>query len=343
VGLGANQIIIQFTFDSHTTYMSESTESQWLEFESPWACQPGKVRVLRSAEDVSRDELAKRAWRDELTGPYIFETLFERRMHFTNEATQSAMLFSDPDALISQYTRKMMAFLLFNPNPQRIVMIGLGGGSLAKFCYRHLPRSHITVVEINEDVIALREEFCIPKDDHRFRIVHDDGARFLEGLEEQIDVLLIDAFDAEGIALSLVSSDFYSRAAHQLTERGLLVMNFWGPCERYVDNLAQARAAFGDSLLLVPVAGDANVLLFAFKQTPPQAITDELEAAAQRLQMRLLLDFPRYLRCICQGISLSDAQTSAECQIAAAFCLPVHMAPGVSEGDMLPGASIEKD
>jgi spermidine synthase len=289
--------------------MAKSTEPLWVEFESPWACQPGKVRVRRSAEDLSCEELAKRAWRDELARPYIFETLFERRMHFTNEATQSAMLFSDPDALISEYTRKMMAFLLFNPNPKRILMIGLGGGSLAKFCYRHLSRSHITVIEINEDIIALREEFCIPKDDDRFRVIHDDGARYVETLEEQMDVLLIDAFDAEGIALSLANSDFYSCAERQLTENGMLVMNFWGPCERYVDNLAQARAAFGDSLLLVPVAGDVNVLLFAFKQAPPQAITDELEAVAKRLQMRLLLDFPRYLRRICQGISLSDSLT----------------------------------
>jgi spermidine synthase len=232
------------------------------------------------------------------------------------------MLLNDPDALISQYTRKMMAFLLFNPNPRRIVMIGLGGGSLAKFCYRHLSRSQITVVEINEDVIAMRDEFCIPKDDDRFRVVHDDGARYVEQLAEQMDVLLIDAFDMDGIALSLANSDFYSSAARQLTENGMLVMNFWGPCERYVDNLAQARAAFGDSLLLVPVAGDANVLLFAFKQAPPQAITDELEAVAQRLQMRLLLDFPRYLRRICQGISLGDPQTSAESQMAEAFCVP---------------------
>jgi spermidine synthase len=298
-----------------------STEPQWLEFESPWACQPGKVRVLRSAEDPSSEELAKRAWRDELSRPYIFETLFERRLHFTNDATQSAMLFSDPDALISQYTRKMMAFLLFNPNPERIVMIGLGGGSLAKFCYRHLPRTHITVVEIDEDVIALRDEFCVPPDDDRFRVVHDDGARYLATLEEQIDVLLVDAFDADGIALSLANSEFYSRAARRLTKSGMLVMNYWGPCERYVENLTPARAAFGDSLLLVPVAGDANVLLFAFKEAPPQAITDELEAAALRLQMRLLLDFPRYLRRICQGISLADPQTSTERQIAAAFCL----------------------
>ena len=151
--------------------------------------------------------------KDERARPYIFDTAVERRLHFTSDATQSAMLFSDPDALIAQYTRKMMAFLLFNPNPCHIVMIGLGGGSLAKFCYRHLPRARITVVEVDAAVIALREEFCIPDDDDRFRVVHDEGARFLERLEEPMDVLLIDAFDAEGIALSLAKPGFYSSAS----------------------------------------------------------------------------------------------------------------------------------
>jgi spermidine synthase len=259
-----------------------------------------------------------------MTKPYIFETLLERRMHFTSDATQSAMLLSDPDALVTRYTRKMMAFLLFNPNPKHIVMIGLGGGSLAKFCYRHLPKSRMTVVEINKDVIAMREEFCIPDDDERFRVVHDDGARYVERLDERVDVLLVDAFDADGIALTLARSDFYSRAARQLSESGVLVMNFWGPRERYVDNLARAREAFGDSLLLVPVSGDVNVLLFAFKQVPPQSITDELEAVARRLQMRLLLDFPRYLRRICQGHSLAEPKRSAELQFAAAYCLQSH-------------------
>jgi spermidine synthase len=311
--------------------MPQPAQDRWVEFESPWADQPGKVRVMQTPETASHDELMKQAWRDELTRPYIFETVFERRMHFTNRATQSAMLFSDPDALIAQYTRKMMAFLLFNPDPRHIVMIGLGGGSLAKFCFRHLPRSKITVVEINADVIAMREEFCIPKDDHRFRIVHDDGARYLERLDEAVDVLLVDAFDADGIALSLAESDLYSCAARLLPPNGVFVMNFWGPCERYVDNLVRARAAFGDSLLLVPVSGDVNVLLFALNQPPPQSITDELDALAQGLQMRLLLDFPRYLRRICQGILLADPQTST--QIAAAFCVPHQSTPGVTNED----------
>lgn len=307
--------------------MSETKSLHWLECESPWTCQPGTVRVIQH-ECVSLDDLPGLARRDEIPGPYIFETPFERRMHFSNLSTQSAMLLSDPDALIAQYTRKMMSFLLFNRNPDHIVMIGLGGGSLAKFCYRHLPRTNITVVEVSADVIAMREEFFIPKDDDRFRIVHDDGARFIEQLDHRMDVLLIDAFDADGIALSLAKTDFYSCAARQLTDDGMLVMNFWGPCERYVDNLAPARAAFGDSLMLVPVSGDANVLLFAFKRKPPKSISDDLESVARQLQMRLLLDFPRYLRRICQGHSLSGSEGSIESEIAAAFCLP---RPGMAE------------
>ncbi|MEO8063590.1 MAG: fused MFS/spermidine synthase [Pseudomonadota bacterium] len=276
--------------------------------------------MIRAAAGVSAEDLPDRAARNEIAQPYIFETLSERRMHFTNEATQSAMLLADPEALIAQYMRKMMAFLLFTPDPKHVVMIGLGGGSLPKFCYRHLPRARITVVEINEEVIALRDEFCVPKDDERFRVVHDDGARFIERLDEKIDVLLIDAFDADGIALSLAGSDFYPSAARQLTENGVLVMNFWGPSERYTENLAQARDAFGNCLLLVPVSGEANVLLFAFRQAFPKSISDELEALAQRLQASLQLDFPRYLRRICQGHTLVEPPLSIEQEVAAIFC-----------------------
>jgi spermidine synthase len=306
---------------AYCRHMPESKKSRFLEFDSPWTCQPGTLRVLQSHACDSGEVISKRARSNSLERPYIFDTPYERRMHFTNDATQSAMSFADPDALISQYTRKMMAFLLFNPEPRHIVMIGLGGGSLAKFCYRHLPRSRITVVEISMEVIALRDEFCIPADDERFRVIHDDGARYMERLDEPVDVLLIDAFDAKGIALSLAKSGFYSSAARCLTHDGMLVMNFWGPADRYVENLLEARAAFGDSLLLVPVSGEANVLLFAFRQTPAHQITEQLESLARRLQMQLTLDFPRFLRRICQGHSLSDTQTSTEQQIAAAFCL----------------------
>ena len=64
-----------------------------------------------------------------------------------------------PSELAVNYTRTMMGFLLFNQHAVNIAMIGLGGGSLLKFCYLHLPTTHFTAIEINPDVIALRHEF----------------------------------------------------------------------------------------------------------------------------------------------------------------------------------------
>jgi spermidine synthase len=285
--------------------VSNNKPRELLAFASPWQWDPGIVRVPKPIDGISGDELINRVYRNETTRPYIIENDFERRLHFTHHATQSAMLLNDPTALVTAYTRKMMSFLLFNPKPKHIVMIGLGGGSLAKFCYRQLPKTQITVVEIDEDVIALRDEFLVPKDDARFRIVHDDGARYVDKLEDRVDAMLVDAFDADGIALSLATSRFYARAAEQLTARGVLVMNFLGQGRRYVDNIRAIRTAFHKHVVLVPVTSGENVLLFALKRPPPQSITNELESLARRLQSRLQLEFPRYLRRICQGHSLA--------------------------------------
>ena len=40
--------------------MAEQEKPELLEFESPWSYQPGKVRVMRSAEDASREQVANR-------------------------------------------------------------------------------------------------------------------------------------------------------------------------------------------------------------------------------------------------------------------------------------------
>jgi len=273
----------------------------FLQFASPWFFDPGIVRLPSPPEGVSEEEIARRLVDGELEQPYILETDSERRLHFAHDSVQSVMRLDEPDALICAYTRKMMAFLLFKPNPKHIVMVGLGGGSLAKFCYRNLPRTRISVVEIDPRIIALREEFCVPPDDHRFRIVCDDGARYLSNSEERIDVLMVDAFDTDGLAPTLAASDFYGRAARQLSPNGMLVMNFSGDTKRYAMHIQRIRAAFAGSTLLVRVATNDNLVLFALKKRIPLPTTARYESRAQRLKARLALEFPRYLRRICQG------------------------------------------
>jgi spermidine synthase len=276
----------------------------WARFDWSHECDSGVVRVALERGAPSRDEIWRRLLHDEMTQPFIFETATERRLHFSWDCTQSTLLRHQPQELVAMYTRKMMAFLLMIPAPRHILMLGLGGGELARFCSRRLPQADFTVVEIDAGVIALREEFCFPPDGRHFRVVHGDGAEYLRQLSGAVDVLLVDAFDRRGIAPSLASESFYRHAAAALTETGVLVMNFWGDKQRFVDNLKPAARAFGRNIRLVNVPS-GNLVLFAGRQPLPETWSTELDHRATRLQQALHLDFPRYLRRLCQGESLT--------------------------------------
>lgn len=235
------------------------------------------------------------------TRPYIVDKEGERYLQFTADALQSRMRHDDPYALVAAYTRQMMSFLLFNPDPEHVLMIGLGGGSLAKFCHRHLPATRITVVEIDARVIALRDEFHVPPDDERFRVVCDDGAHYISHLGARVDAILIDAFDEAGVAPSLATSDFFDQASRHLTADGVLVMNLYGAADRYTGHVAKVRAAFDGRALIAPVTANENVLLMACNAAAPSPAARQLEVRARYLQSRFRLQFESYLQRIRAG------------------------------------------
>jgi spermidine synthase len=238
--------------------------------------------------------------RQQAVDPFIIDTATERRLQFTGDALQSRMRLDDPYALIAAYTRQMMSFLLFNPDPVHVLMIGLGGGSLAKFCYRRLPRTQITVVEIDARVIALRDSFHVPADDSRFRVIHDDGAHYISRLDAPVDVILIDAFDAGGVSPSLATSNFFGEASRHLAPGGVLIMNLHGKPERYAAHVRKLRDAIGHRALLARTIND-NVLLFGFKADVISPSARQLDTRARYLQSRFQLQFPSYLQRIRDG------------------------------------------
>ncbi len=273
---------------------TDDPKPRLMEVPSPFALEPGTVRVLESAAGFGGEQLDQ--LREGTLGrPFIIDYGRTRNLFFTISAVQSSMRLDDPDALVAAYTRKMMAFLLFLPAPRHVLMIGLGGGSMAKFCYRHLPRTRITVVEISAEIIALRDEFSIPRDDERFEIIHDDGAAYLTKARVTPDIVLIDAFDDVGVSPSLASSDFYERASRCMTPDGVLVMNLSGLKSRYAAHVERLRAAFSGPIRLVPVNGDDNVLLFAFGPLQGAELPDFLQNRAHYLEQGMGLEFSRYL------------------------------------------------
>lgn len=268
---------------------------QLLTMQSPFPEQNHTLRLLEPP-DSCHESLWERLFSKTYDKPFIIDSGLQRRLQFDLYTVQSAMHREHPDRLILAYTRKMMGFLLFNRTPARILLLGLGGGSLAKFCYRRLPGSTIMAVEVNPDVIALREAFSIPPDDARFRVFRADAADYLAQLATSKDVILADACDSEGIACELDSIEFYQNVHRCLSGGGVFVANICGALTDWAAHLGRIRAVFGDEIMTLQVRPDGNVIVFAFKERHPELDWQQLQATAVDLKRKLGVDFPRYLR-----------------------------------------------
>jgi spermidine synthase len=204
--------------------------------------------------------------------PFVADTGTTRALHFDRDEVQSRMDVREPHALALPYTRMMMGFLLFVPAPMHLGMIGLGGGSLAKFCHRHLPRTRITVVEINPYVIALRETFRIPPDDARFEVLEADGAAFLRETARRFDVLLVDAYDETGLPEPLAAQRFFDDCHATLAGDGMLVVNLHGAHPHHSVHVDRIRRSFDGAVLVVDDTARDNRIVFADAGRPPREL-----------------------------------------------------------------------
>jgi spermidine synthase len=218
-----------------------------------------------------------------------------RSLHVGGEAIQSSMRLGDPFALALDYTRCMMAFLLFHPEPRRALMIGLGGGSLPKFFFRHLRKTRVRVIELDPRIVATaRTHFALPADGERLAVEVGDGAEALA--PECCDVLVVDAYHDEAHVPELAAAEFYDAAYLALEPRGVLVVNFMDDDPRLPQYMRRLESAFGGAVVSMRALYDQNIAAFALKGLPPKLEWEELRRRAGRLEARLGLPFTKYLR-----------------------------------------------
>lgn len=276
--------------------MTSSIALPLFELPCPFDIETGTVKLLEppgSDPDALRQALLSGGY----DKPFLIEHEDLLTLYFSLGLVQSTMRISQPDLLDLTYTRKMMAFLPFYPRPKGVLLLGLGGGSLAKFCLRHLTRCDITAVEINPHVVALRQAFRIPDDNERFRIYCADAASFIVGHTARTDVMLVDAFDGVGIAPALTNPDFYQTAHDKLSTNGILVMNLAGDksdSASFDNPLAQLAEVFDDRVLTLKVRDGGNQIAFAFRNPQFNPRWDSIRSIARDLQDRLGLEFSRY-------------------------------------------------
>ena len=191
--------------------------------------------------------------------------LFER-----GGGRQSVVKPGDPDHLELPYARVALAGLALCEEPRRILVVGLGGGSLPMFLRKHYPAAAIDVAEIDPGVVDVAKQFFGFREDELTRAHVGDGRQFIENVRQGYDIIFLDAFGARDVPKHLTTQEFLLAVRRVLVTSGVVVSNVWRPSANPLhDSMVRTHQEAFDELFILDVPGDVNNILLALPRKQP--------------------------------------------------------------------------
>ena len=211
---------------------------------------------------------------DELPEVNFSEEGAIRHLHLGSIWIQGSMLMDEPTALVHEYIQRMMAWLmLIDPSTahkRQALQLGLGAGSLTKFCALEMGM-RTTAIELNPQVLhACRGWFHLPMDNPRMKIILADAAQEIRHKRWQgvVDALHVDLYDHDAAAPVLDSPDFYADCRRTLTEDGCMTVNLFGRSSSFERSVERIASAFGrDAIWAFKATRQGNTVVLA-QRTP---------------------------------------------------------------------------
>jgi spermidine synthase len=158
---------------------------------------------------------------------YVVDDGDTRYLRF-DASLQSAMYRGEPFRTRFRYTDYLQLGIAYAPTSRDVLIVGLGGGSAPKRMWRDFPKLEIQVAELDPVVVDVaRRYFALPRD-RRLDVEIDDGRRYLDDTEKRFDVIVLDAFFADGIPFHLFTQEFLELARARLEPGGVVVTNVIG-------------------------------------------------------------------------------------------------------------------
>jgi spermidine synthase len=201
-----------------------------------------------------------------------------------NGVRQSLVKPGDPEFLGLSYTRVALTGLALCETPRRMLVVGLGGGTLPAFLRRHYPDAVIDAVDIDPEVAFVAREYFGFREDDRMRIHVADGRKFIESVRQPYDAIFLDAFGSDAVPAHLTTQEFLRAVRRAASPGGVVIGNIWDRgYNRLYDSMVRTYREVFDELFVVGVADSGNRILFALPRRQPLA-RDEL--------VRLVRDSP---------------------------------------------------
>lgn len=159
---------------------------------------------------------------------FITESRGIRRMHVGSLTDRtSAMDLQKPYRHVYEYTALMMVALGYVEAPEKVLVVGLGGGTLTRTLRLLLPDAEIVNVEFDPEIVAMARRFFSYAEDDRMRLVVQDVRRWMRDSDERFDLIFLDAYHGGYIPFHLTTREFLTIVKAHLTPSGVVCANTW--------------------------------------------------------------------------------------------------------------------
>jgi spermidine synthase len=161
---------------------------------------------------------------------------------------ESCMLVSDPDRLVFDYAPMMLSSLYLNPNPQKILIVGQGGGTLPMALKELVPNAEMDVIEIDAAVDRIARRFFMYEPTAKIRTIIEDGRVYVKRAGRQglkYDLVMLDAFEADYIPEHMLTKEFLEEVKAIMTPNGVLAANTFSSSALYDHESVTYRSVFG--------------------------------------------------------------------------------------------------
>jgi spermidine synthase len=195
----------------------------------------------------------------------------------------------------------MNIWRMFKDEPEQVLLLGLGGGSLARHLLYHFPDCRLVAVEYRKDVVRIaRSHFGLPLD-RRLKVIIGDGGLYVrsrvETLRGYFSLLFVDIFDHDGMSPSLSNIAFFDACRALLKDDGMLIVNLWGTDkELFASYCDWLNDSFQERVLFLPVNEHDNIIGLAFNHGAPLYSMKALRSKAEALEPVYRIEFSSFLK-----------------------------------------------
>ncbi len=190
------------------------------------------MKLFKDKKTSSTFEILSRT-RSRFNEIYVIQNGDQREMWFKEGGQfflQSRLNLETRESPVLIYSKMMLASLLFQSSPKRILMMGLGGGSISNVLHRVFPETHIDVVEVDPNVIDICKRFFYLRETKNYQIHPMDARIFIKSQigKNTYDLILLDAFKSGSVPFHLKTEEFYEEILEVLSPDGVVASNLYG-------------------------------------------------------------------------------------------------------------------